>query len=151
MTNRKENGMMTTRKWHRGYVLRVCEVLNVLAKNGPDRVRGQVCTPAQPCVGIVVLEKVERGREGEAMPELKPDGQILEDIRNAIPSDSGKTLEQILETIRDQNEKHRSIVLYSGKIIYVMKPVGHQSWTRTVAMYDARDIARIIFMAKATP
>jgi len=117
------------------YLNRLCEMLNGWAKGGPFVVRGQVRGSQTLGVGIAVLEKVERTRGTEAMPNVSTDLiRLLDTIRKAIPHKHA-TLDLV-----------RGVMVFHGKLLYLVKPIGQRFWTQTAAMNDADEIAGTILM-----
>ncbi len=114
---------------------RVCEMLNGWAKGGPFAVRGQVHGSGLLGVGVTVLEKVDRSRVNETMPDAgRSLVQILDAVRKAIPRKSA-TLDVV-----------RGVMVFDSNRLYVVKPIGQRFWTQTAAMNDADEIAGTILM-----
>lgn len=114
---------------------RVCEMLNCWAKGGPFAVRGQVHGSGLLGVGVAVLEKVDRSRVSEPMPDAgRSLVQMLDAVRKAIPRKSA-TLDVV-----------RGVMVFDSNRLYVVKPIGQRFWTQTAAMNDADEIAGTILM-----
>lgn len=114
---------------------RLCEMLNGWAKSGPFAVRAQVKGSESLGVGIALLEKVERARTAEAMPDTGKDLlRLLDVVRKAIPRKHA-TLDVV-----------RGVMVFHGNLLYVVKPIGQRFWTQTAAMNDADEIAGTILM-----
>ena len=117
------------------YLERVCEMLNGWAKGGSFAVRGQVHASESLGIGVAVLEKVDRARAAEAMAETENDLiRLLDTVRKAIPRKHA-TLDVV-----------RGVMVFDGKRLYVVKPIGQRFWTQTAAMNDADEIAGTILM-----
>jgi hypothetical protein len=124
-----------TQMQQQAYRDRVCEMLNGWAKSGPFAVRGQVRGSGLLGVGIAVLEKVERNRVHEAMPDIGEDLiHLLDLVRQAIPRKHA-TLDVV-----------RGVMVFENNRLYVVKPIGQRFWTQTAAMNDADEIAGTILM-----
>lgn len=124
-----------TRTQQEAYRDRVCEMLNGWAKSGPFAVRGYVQGAALLGVGIAVLEKVERARVNEVMPDTGNDlVQMLDVVRRAIPRKHA-TLDVV-----------RGVMVFDNNRLYLVKPIGQRFWTQTAAMNDADEIAGTILM-----
>ena len=114
---------------------RVCDMLNGWAKGGPFTVRGHTNGSESLGIGILVLEKIERTRVAEHMPNADQDiMQALDKVRKAMPRKHA-TLDVV-----------RGVMVFDGNRLYMVKPIGQRFWTQTAAMNDADEIAGTILM-----
>lgn len=117
------------------YKERVCEMLNMWAKNSPDAVRGRTDRSDSLGIGIVVLEKIKRSKTNK--PMSKTDTEILKSLdrlRRAIPRKQ-RTIDPV-----------RGLMVFDKNRLYIVKPLAQRYWTQTSALNDADEVAGTILM-----
>lgn len=116
------------------YTKRLCGTLNGWARGGQSRVVGSPSVSEAAGVGLVVLEKVERGSPTAI---LNGNGDLLAALDELRQSASLK-----LNTF----ELARGVKVFDGNRLFVVKPLERRYWTETAALNDADEIAGSILM-----
>lgn len=117
------------------YLNRVCDMLNMWAKNSPYIVRGKTLASEKIGLGIAVLEKIHRSEA--ASPMANTDNDILEAIerlRNSV-SRQGSTINPV-----------RGLMVFDQNRLYIAKPIAQRHWIQTAALNDADEIAGTLLM-----
>ncbi|MBP3955339.1 N-6 DNA methylase [Gemmata sp. G18] len=118
------------------YVALLCETLNQWASKD-FQVEGRAITDGKLGVGMVVLEKVLRGRAASHLDSAtKNILATLIRIQHVAGSNQGS-----LALVRD-------LKVFDKTLLYVTKPIGMRFWTRTAALNDADEIAGTLLMRR---
>lgn len=125
----------STADQQRAYVNRVCEMLNMWAKNGQHIVRGETFASGKLGIGMVVLEKIHKSQTSTPMKDEDKDIlQSLDRIRKLI-SRKHNTVNPV-----------QGLMVFDKNQLYVVKPLGQRNWSQTAALNDADEIASTILM-----
>ncbi len=116
------------------YTKRLCGTLNGWARGGQSRVVGSPSVSEAVGVGLVVLEKVDRGTPG---PPVSGNGDLLAALDG---------LRQAVSLKLNTFELARGVKVFDGNRLFVVKPLGRRYWTETAALNDADEIAGSILM-----
>jgi hypothetical protein len=112
------------------YMSRVCEMLNMWAKNGSSVVRGKTFASGSLGLGIVVLEKVSKSDVQSLMKDIEENIlESLDRLRKTI-SQQGGTINPV-----------RGVMVFDQNRLYIVKPIAQRHWTQTAALNDADEIA----------
>jgi len=117
------------------YIKRVCDTLNMWAKDGPNMVRGKAISSEILGIGTAVLEKISKSETSLPM------------------KDAGNNILQRLDRIRTLlSQQHSTInpiqglMFFDKNHLYIVKPLGQRNWTQTAALNDAEEIAGTLLM-----
>ena len=114
------------------YVATLCEVLNTWAERAKFRAWGRVVYSSGAGQAVVTISKVHPPRiyeEHEAPAELR---DVLKRIRKQLPRATAGFV------------RRRSLNIFEGNLIHIVKPLTLRAWTRTAALNDADEIAAAI-------
>jgi hypothetical protein len=114
------------------YVATLCEVLNTWAKQAGFLVWGKVVFSSGAGQAAVTISKAQPPKkygEHEASADLR---DALERVRKLLPRSTGGFV------------RLRSLNVFDGDLIHIVKPLTLRAWTRTVALNDADEIAAAI-------
>lgn len=116
------------------YTNRLCTTLNRWAREGQVQVTGSASASDSIGVGLVVLEKLDRGGLSSLTNSNGDLLLALDSLRDAVSLK--------LNTF----ELARGVKVFNGNRLYVIKPLGRRHWTETAALNDADEIAGSILM-----
>jgi hypothetical protein len=117
------------------YMIRVCEMLNLWAKNGPSIVRGKTFADDKLGIGMAVLEKISRSEEKFPMNGVEENVlQSLDRLRKAVSQQRG-TINPV-----------RGLMVFDQNRLYIAKPIAQRHWMQTAALNDADEIAGTLLM-----
>ena len=101
--------------------------------NTAYQVHGRTAVDDAVGVGLVVLEKTQRGQ-----PPARLDA-AMEDVRSVIIR-----LQQTAAKSYGSFELVRGLKVFDKNLLYITKPLGQRFWTNTAALNDADEIATTI-------
>lgn len=114
---------------------RLCEMLNMWAKDGEYMVRGRTVSSEKLGIGMAVLERIYKSEASTPMKEMGNDVLApLERIRELL-SQNNNTINPL-----------RGLMLFDKNQLYIVKPLGQRNWTQTAALNDAEEIAGTLLM-----
>ncbi|MCI0364113.1 MAG: N-6 DNA methylase [Phycisphaerales bacterium] len=116
------------------YVDRLCTTLNGWSRSAQAQVNGTTFVSTAMGVGMVLLEKVARGRR---MAEEESGVDVLVVLNQ---------LREALQLKSNAFELARGVKVFKGHRLYVVKPLGRRHWTQSAALNDADEIAGSILM-----
>ena len=114
------------------YVRLLCSILNGWAKRSALTVNGKVEYSELLGESIVTLWKSEKAvsvRQSQTSDELQA---ALKDIQENLPERKGRFV------------YHRTLKVFDGDKLHILKPLARRHWTRTAAINDADEIAAAI-------
>lgn len=115
------------------YVELLCETLNGWASDA-YQVRGEHLAEGALGLGLVVLEKITRGR---LTARIKTSINILQTI-NKLQRSAARGYSTL--------DLMRGVRVFDGNLMYLAKPLGQRFWSQTAALNDADEIAGTILM-----
>ena len=119
------------------YTLLLCDMLNSWA-NKKYKVHGRTIGDAAVGVGLVVLEKTNRGQSPSHLDaELGDVSAVIVRLQQAAAKNCG-TFELV-----------RGLKVFDKNLLYITKPIGQRFWTKTAALNDADEIAASILTLSA--
>ncbi len=121
----------------REYVALLCDILNSWAKRSPFKVTGAVEYSESMGTAIVKLSKSRQPKTVTQEPTSDELQASLANIQKGLPRDSGKIIYQ------------RSLTVFAGDSLYILKPLAGRHWTKTAAINDADDIAAAILTSRS--
>lgn len=116
------------------YIRLLCETLNGWASKLYE-VHGEASASPALGLGLVVLEKTQRGKAPSWQGQASPDVFVT---LNKLHRDAARNYPTI--------ELMRGLKVFEGSLLYITKPLGQRFWSRTAALNDADDIAGTILM-----
>lgn len=117
------------------YISRVCEMLNMWAKNGPSIVRGKTFADDKLGIGMAVLEKISRSEAKSSMNGVEENIlQSLDRLRKVVSQQRG-TINPV-----------RGLMVFDQNRLYIAKPIAQRHWMQTAALNDADEIAGTLLM-----
>jgi hypothetical protein len=126
----------TLRETKRGdrerYVATLCEMINIWAARSKFRAWGKVVFSRGAGQAVVTLSKIQPPKpydEQDASADLR---KALEKIRKLLPRSTPGFI------------RLRSLNVFDGDKIHIVKPLTLRAWTRTAALNDADEIAAAI-------
>lgn len=117
------------------YMKRVCEMLNMWAKNGNYIVRGKTFASNNLGIGMTVLEKIRRAEANSSMSSVEENVLKSIDHLRKIISQQHKMIDPI-----------RGLMVFDQNRLYIAKPIAQRHWTQTSALNDADEIAGTLLM-----
>ena len=114
------------------YTRLLCDTLNDWA-NKEYQVHGRTAVDARVGVGLVVLEKTQRGQLPAHLDAA------IEDVLSVIIR-----LQQTAAKSYGTFELVRGLKVFDKNLLYITKPLGQRFWTNTAALNDADEIATTI-------
>jgi hypothetical protein len=114
------------------YVATLCKVLNTWAERAKFRVWGKVVFSSGAGQAVVTISKVQppkKYEEHEASADLR---DALERVHGLLSRSTGGFV------------RLRSLNVFDGDLIHIVKPLTLRAWTRTAALNDADEIAAAI-------
>lgn len=117
------------------YMNRVCEMLNMWAKNGPSIVRGKTFADDKLGIGMAVLEKISQSEAKSPMNGIEENIlESLDRLRKAVSQQRG-TINPV-----------RGLMVFDQNRLYIAKPIAQRHWMQTAALNDADEIAGTLLM-----
>ena len=114
------------------YTRLLCDTLNGWA-NTAYQVQGRTAVDDAVGVGLVVLEKTQRGQLPARLDAA------MEDVRSVIIR-----LQQTAAKSYGSFELVRGLKVFDKNLLYITKPLGQRFWMNTAALNDADEIATTI-------
>lgn len=117
------------------YMERVCDMLNMWAKNGHFMVRGKTFASDKLGIGVAVLEKVHRSEAKSPMGDVEENIlQSLDALRKAASQQNGAV------------NPLRGLMVFDQNQLYITKPIAQRHWIQTAALNDADEVAGTLLM-----
>jgi hypothetical protein len=116
------------------YTNRLCNALNGWAQGGHAKVVGSATVSNEIGLGLVTLQKLNRG---SAIPAPTENGKLIAALGKLRDAASLKA---------NTFEMLRGIKVFDGPQLYLLKPLGLSNWSETAALNDADEIAGSILM-----
>lgn len=123
---------MSTKSVRDEYTRVLCETLNEWASGSGYVLVGSVLTSPLSGIGVLVLDKVKKGRPDPVQGEPEDVIAVLERLERAYRKDLG-TVSIV-----------RNVKVFEPNTLYLTKPLSQRFWTRTAALNDADGIAASI-------
>jgi hypothetical protein len=114
------------------YIRLLCDTLNDWA-NTVYQVHGRTAVEETVGVGLVVLEKTQRGQLPARLDAA------MEDVQSVIIR-----LQQTAAKRYGSFELVRGLKVFDKNLLYITKPLGQRFWTNTAALNDTDEIATTI-------
>jgi hypothetical protein len=119
------------------YEVLLCEVLNSWA-NSAYTVSSKSFADSKLGIGLLVLEKTERGAKPTKLTSLKSD--VLATIQR---------LQKLVAKRHGVFELIRNLKVFEQDMLFICKPLAQRFWTQTAALNDADEIAATILMQRS--
>ncbi len=119
------------------YTRLLCDTLSGWANEG-YQIHGQTAADALVGVGLVILEKTQRGQLPVHL------GTAPEDVPSVIVR-----LQRTAAKSYGTFELVRGLKVFDKNLLYITKPLGQRFWTNTAALNDADEIAATILIRSA--
>lgn len=127
----------TNHEHQAAYIRLLCDMLNGWAHE-EYQVHGKTAADGSVGVGLVVLEKTQRGQLPAHLDVA------VEDVLSVIVR-----LQQTAAKSYGTFELVRGLKVFDKNLLYITKPLGQRFWTNTAALNDADEIAATILTRSA--